>query len=95
MLAKELIGQKVTRTAPSTYPNGVKDSSYMGDVLTILNANEFMIAYKHEDGLFKGKMRTLNAYWCDDNWEPIDEFIESAENAMTDLNKSEVVTANE
>lgn len=84
MKAKELIGKLATRTAPVTYTTGVKDSSYMGDVLKILNADDELIAYEHTDGISQGKIHTFGACWCDDNWKPIDDFMEIAkENQAT------------
>jgi hypothetical protein len=80
MKAKDLIGKKVTRTGVCTYENGTIDRSYMGDILIILNANDFMISYMRiNDPIFGNKMFTLSKPWCDENWECVEEFMNISE----------------
>lgn len=86
MKAKELIGQKVTRTAPCAIAS-CKDRSYMGSILIILNANDDLIAYTQEDGMFKDKVYTLSAEWCDDNWVSVEEFLNVANENLEKLHK--------
>lgn len=80
MLAKELIGKNVTRSNCVIYGNGIKDYSYCGSILQIVNANDFIIAYKHTEGIFDdNEIRYLDMRFCDNNWECMDEFILQAE----------------
>lgn len=74
MKAKDLIGKKVTRTAPANCRYG-KDGSYMGEVSIIVNADDNMIMITSEDGVIKGTTHTLSAEWCDDNWVSVEEFL--------------------
>lgn len=66
MKAKNLIGERVTRTKPTS--GQYSDHSYIGDELIILNATDDKIAYVQYSGIFKDNVHYLDKNWCDNNW---------------------------
>lgn len=92
MRATELIGKLATRKEPATYGNGVKDYSYMGEMVLIVNADEYSIAIVSEPYLNSSYIHTLNKYWCDDNWVERNEFMDKAKANFNAFKKETTTT---